>query len=631
MDFVWITPNKDCKNISVTIEKIYMGLKKEEFDDDENNYTIDTPILSESIYREIVQNISMKNNNNNNDNNKSFQFLKFNKQTNTLKKVDKKNLLRFSKTICPLCHYSNCVDCTKTKFRNYMKRYNNIFLNSKSNKKKSFITTTTTTFPRYIKCYNCQNIFLTIRKYKLFNCIGYECSTCEKKYSQMYNEFVKYNDIISNKLTTYPLRNLLNIHYGDDDYSIIKSRKKKIQYIYESFFTENVKKELRYNYQTLYYHLKVKKKDNGEIILIPPLAFFVDMNKPSSFYLKLLDNNDPLNVKSQYGSVNSRAQGGKNSIFRNTCLNKRYLGSARLVIVPRQSLLPHECILPKKVYEDLNCPKHVLCHRYPTLDIRSLTYHRVVGFWSYPSLAISTAIVSGNNADFDGDCLHVIPVTNIVSQAEIIFLCHPMWNMVVGQNQLRINFDHDEIETIYSQFGLTRHQIHDFIYNIAKTKNNLFAYQIFCYLKRYCEWVWTFQGSVSSISFRDFLEIIITEEEEYDKFINHIFPERISPNNGIKKLIDSQASRFSINHVWQMFGYINEEAKDRGGFLKGMSKSNFIQMARLSRLAMIKDIAYHGYSQIKLTHCTKSIVTGYDQRLYTTDDLLVAMDVADLF
>ena len=356
------------------------------------------------------------------------------------------------------------------------------------------------------------------------------------------------------------------------------------------------------------------------------------MNKPISFYLKLLDkeNNNPLDVKSQYGSVNSRAQGGKNSIFRNTCLNKRYLGSARLVIVPRQSLLPHECILPKSIYESLNCPKHVLCHRYPTLDIRSMTYHHVVGVWSYPSLAISTAIVSGNNADFDGDCLHVIPATNIMSQAELIFLCHPMRNMIAAPNQLRINFDHDEIETIYSQFGLTRHQIHNIIYKIAKTKDQLFAYQIFCYLKRYCEWVWTFQG-VSTVTFNDFLEIVDEKEVDYDEFIERVYPDDISPNNGIKKLIDSQASRFSINHVWQMFGYINEEAKDKGGFLKGMSKSNFIQMACLSRLAMIKDVAYHGYSQIKLTHCTKSIITGYDKRLYTTDDLLVAKAVGDVY
>lgn len=602
MNFAWITPNKNNRNISITVDTIYLGIKKE------NTFVIETPIISESIYKEIIQYLNIANIKNNNTS--TFQFLKFNKQTNMLKKVDKKKILRFSRTICPVCNFSTCIECTKTKFRNYMKRYNRIFNTNNNN-----------SFPRYIKCHRCHNVFSTKRKYKLFHCVGYECVGCDKKYSQIYNEFVTYNN--KNKIITYPLRNVLNKHYGD---VTTLSRQKKIQYIYEQFFSEEIKKQLRNDYQTLYYHLKVKREDSGNIVIIPPLAFFLDMNKPVSFYLKLLDIN-PLDVKSQYGSVNSRAQGGKNSMYRNTCLNKRYLGSARLVIVPRQSLLPHECILPKLIYEALNCPKHVLCHRYPTLDIRSMTYHRVIGVWSYPTLAISTAIVSGNNADFDGDCIHVIPATNIMSQAELIFLCHPMRNMIV-QNQLRINFDHDEIETIFSYFGLTHHQIHNFIYKIAKSNNQLFAYELFCSLKRFCEWIWTFQG-VSTITFNDFLEIIDEKDVDYDDFIKRI--SHISPNNGLKKLIDSQASRFSINHVWQIFGYINEEAKDKGGFLKGMSKSNFIQMARLSRLAMIKDVGYHGYSQIKLNHCTKSIISAYDQRLYTTDNLLVATDISDIY
>ena len=604
MNFAWITPNK--KNITITIDRIYLGIKEEIHG---NNFTIDTPIISESIYKEIIQYLNINNIKLNNNNSNNFQFLKFNKQTQMLKKVDKKKLLRFSRTICPLCNFSTCIECTKTKFKNYMKRYNRIFNNNNS-------------FPRYIKCHHCRNVFSTVRKYRLFHCVGYECMGCEKKYQLSYNEFFIYN-YNYNKINTYPLRNMLNIHYGD---VTTLSRQKKIQYIYEQFFNEEIKKQLRFDFQTLYYHLKVRKEKSGDIVVVPPLAFFLDMNKPISFYLKLLDIN-PLDIKSQYGSVNSRSQGGKNSIFRNTCLNKRYLGSARLVIVPRQSLLPHECILPKSIYEALNCPKHVLCHRYPTLDIRSMTYHRVVGVWSYPSLAISTAIVSGNNADFDGDCVHVIPATNIMSQAELIFLCHPMRNMIV-QNQLRINFDHDEIETIFSYFGLTHHQIHDFIYKIAKSNNQIFAYNLFCSLKRFCEWVWTFQG-VSTITFNDFLEIIDEKDVDYDDFIERV--SHISPNNGIKKLIESEASRFSINHVWQMFGYINEEAKDKGGFLKGMSKPNFIRMARLSRLAMIKDVAYHGYSQIKLTHCTKSIIAAYDGRLYTTDNLLVATDINDIY
>ena len=199
-------------------------------------------------------------------------------------------------------------------------------------------------------------------------------------------------------------------------------------------------------------------------------------------------------------------------------------------------------------------------------------------------------------------------------------------------SQTVAHFDHDEIETIYSHFGLDRQQIHNLIYTIATNQSSEVAYKLFCSLKRYCEWVWTFQG-VTTITFNDFLEIITKNDNniDFNKFVENIFPLHIHPNNGIKKIIQSHASRFSVNHLWQMFGYINEEAKDIGGFLGGMSKSSFIQMARLSRLAMIKDVSYYGYSQIKLTHCTKSILVNYDQRLYSTDGILVATRVDDIY
>ena len=263
-----------------------------------------------------------------------------------------------------------------------------------------------------------------------------------------------------------------------------------------------------------------------------------------------------------------------------------------------------------------------------------MTYHEVVGTWSYPSLAISTAIVSGNNADFDGDCIHVIPATNLMSRAELVYLCHPRYNMIV-QNQLRVKFDHDEIETLYSVFGLTGDAIHAVIRDLAVTTSSEDAYKLFCDLKRYCKWVWDFQG-VATITFKDFLDISAyfrDDEEclEYAEFVRKVFPDSISPDNGIKKLINSRASRFSVDHLWQIFGYINEDAKERGGFLKGMTKADFITMAPLSRSAMIKDVAYYGYSQIKLTHCTKSIFMAYDGRLYTSDNILVATNIKDVY
>ena len=662
MQFKWILPNNSFKNISITIEKIYLGINDEDInnDDEDNNnkiknndksnsinnnnnfYNIPTVTISEKIYREIIQYLNVNHifsNNNINNNNNNFQYLKFNTKTQTLKKVEKKNLLRFSLTICPVCQYSTCIECTKNKYKKYMKSYYQHF----KNYPKKAITTQTmykgVDYPRYIKCFNCYNIFSTRKiNYKLIKCLGFQCKSCEKKYDALYREFLTFyygnnnNNNDDDLNYYYPLKSILNKHYGD---VTTICRKKKIQYIYECYLSQDAKKELNYNYNNLYYHLKVKKANSDKLVIIPPLAFFTDMNKPTSFFIKLLDdeneNDCHLDVKSQYGSVNSRSQGGKNSIFRNTCLNKRYTGSARVVIVPRQFLLPHQCILPAIIFKALNCPKHVLLHRYPTLDIRSMTYHEVIKVWSYPSVAISTAIVSGNNADFDGDCIHVIPATNIMTQAELIYLCHPMRNMIV-QGQLRINFDHDEIETIYSHFGLNRQQIHKLIYDVVCNEGDEIGYHLFCSLKRYCEWVWTLLG-VATVTFNDFLEIIKANcgNVDYHHFINDIFPNHIDSNNGIKKLIQSKASRFSVSHLWQIFGYINEEAKDNGGFLNGMRKESTIQMARLSRLGMIKDVSYYGYGEIKLIHCTLPIILNYNNKVYTSDGILVATNVKDVY
>ena len=94
-------------------------------------------------------------------------------------------------------------------------------------------------------------------------------------------------------------------------------------------------------------------------------------------------------------------------------------------------------------------------------------------------------------------------------------------------------------------------------------------------------------------------------------------------------MIESGASRFSIDHLWQIFGEINQAAKN--GFLAGMTRSQFINMAIMSRLAMVKDVGYHGYNHIKLTHCTKTIVIGYDNKIYTTDGILIANKLDDIF
>ena len=592
------------RNITASLNEIYIGrshqeIKMEEEEDGGRGITkgkydyvqIEIPVISTNTFKEIIS----LNFNKTKKVSSHFKYLKLSRQTGLLKKSDAKNLIHFALSICPACKFSN--NCQKK----------GSSCHKKTGKKS---------LSNFIKCQRCGNIFqtrhnaITFENYEssIFqNCEGWSCRDCETIYKNQYADFLNY------------LRRVKS--YNGNDCGI--SLKHSLQRIFNEL-SDTAKAEMNYSPKLLYYSVKVQ----GVNKVIPPIAFLIETNKPASFYDKLF-NLDALDVKTNYGSVNSRCQGGKNSIFRNNCLNKRYVISGRLVIVPRYQLQPHQCIMPDILYRRLNCPKHVLGHRYPTLDIRSMVYLEVVSTWEYPCLAISTAIVHGMNADFDGDCLHVIPANNIPSQAELLYLCHPMYNMIV-QNRLRVQFDHDEIQTIYSEFGLNSKDIHKALLELVRKTSSPYAYNSFCNMRSYCHWVWEYK-SIPAVSFKDFTEICEFFDEEnvdYLKFINNIYPQ-IKPHNAIKEIINSQSSRFSIDHLWQIFGEISQDSKT--GFLEGLTKSAFIKLARVSRSAIVKDVGLYGYSHIKLTHCTKSLVVGYDGHVYSTDGVLVSRNVSDIF
>lgn len=613
------------RNVTASINSVSLG------DDGENKhiYRIKTPVISLNTYREIV-NIAVGSGNKKKDNNNNtsfdFKYFKLSKQTGDLKKSDIKNIVNFALSICPACQYSNCLYCGKrAKFRKYMKKYTEIFKEKKRN------------YPKFMRCFYCGNIFRTryteidydnYRSIPFPSCAGWQCVDCKCAYDNPYSEFLNY--------LTHSKRqrqnNTANHHHKSDTTTTTTALKTRLGVIYNSL-SDEARDEIGNDNSSFFYYSFYVDDDNGT--LIPPLAFFIDTNKPAAFYEKLLhlSPSDVLDIKTKYGSVNTRSQGGKNCIFRSHGLNKRYVESGRLVIVPRRQLQPHQCLLPDILYRRLNCPKHIIGHRYPTLDIRSMAYLEVVGVWQYPCLAISTAIVYGMHGDFDGDCLHVIPAHNFSSQAELVHLAHPKYNMIV-QKQLRVKFDHDEVQTIYSEFGLDSNEIHNAIHALVKEKSSPFAYGVFCNLRNYCHWVWE-NKSIPTITFGDFNEIqrLFNEEKkeqdtDYLTFLNRIFP-AVKPHNGMKEIINAKSSRFSVDHLWQIFGEINADA--RTGFLRGLTKEAFIKMAIISRNAMVKDVGYLGYNHIKLAHCTKTFTVGHDGYVYTSDGILVARNIEDVY
>ena len=610
----------------------------------------------------------------------NFKFLKFT-QKNEVTRACLKKIARVSSSVCPKCRHVNCWRCCGG-------------LSAKKKKKDDTGKKCIIVESVLMSCFNCHNVFRAravdenslSEKLRIYAIRGFQSKKCQLMYKDIYKEFSRYikwkrkmdkryhyelhNKSNNKKLLSlynaltpeskkdlkyrpdnlnYCLRvSLVDDNNNNNDYDDVKKKREKRGMDEDDDKKaeeeeENEEKERgekgenkrdnnrgggnNNNSVSGGGDKKKKRKKNKEMIkIIPPMIFFLNRRKTMSFFKKMLTVDSTMAIKTRYGSVFSRGSGGKTNIFRTMCCNRRHVLSARIVIVPRYQLKPHECILPFSIFCRLGCPKFVLCHRYPTLDLKSMTFHSVRGTWQYPSMAISTSIVAGNNADFDGDCLHVIPATSLISQSELFCLLHPAYN-VICQDKLRVMFDHDERQTLYSLFGLDANEIHDGLRAMAENEGSQKTYEYFCKLKSLCNFTWQTK-TINTISCKDFLDMIPRRPMSYIKYRNDYYAKKIPNHNGIKEMIESKASRFSFDHAWQLFGEISQDAPV--GFLSGMEKNQFIKVAKGVRNNLVSEISLYGYTIIKLTHCTKSITIGYDGRVYTTDGVLVALNVKDL-
>lgn len=645
--YKWLMPIRGYKNTSLNIEKAFMGKKVSQLGQKQQSYyTIKPLTISLETYDDIVLNIcnikskstnfesNMKGKQNIGNENISYKYIRISKLTNQLVKTDLKYFIAFSQSICPSCYFVNCVICIdRNKFKRYMSNYKVLTRNLNDS------------YPRFIKCSQCHLIFkpheellssvfpnansvqglsnAIFRYLKVRNRIfrpttgGWQCKACQTKYEHSYAEFRIYlNHIWQGNSSSKADNN--NTH---DKFLFRNPR-----ILFERLTTQS-QFELRNDPNELNYSVHIKLS-NGIHRLIPPLAFLMNHQRSLPFYKKLIS--DPSvnmsKVKTSYGSVLSRMKSGKFSSIRQHGHNKRYIGSARVIITPCNELEPDECILPISVWRRLDCPRYVLAHRYPTLDDRNFTLHRVKAFWIYPVMAIPTSIVHGNHADFDGDAMQVIPVShNVASEAEAVILFHPRTNFVLP-GSLRLAFDHDEILMLYYLYGLNRNEIHGALYRLAITESSSRAYDIFIHLRKICHKI-TKTQKVFSISYNDLLQFIRQPTPSYVDFVEKIFPS-VSNNNTIKCMIQSESSRFSIDHLWQIVGKINERAHQ--SFLEGMNRQSFIKMAQLSRDASNKDIALYGYAYIKLLYCTCLLICGYDGRIYTPRGILAADCLEDI-
>lgn len=618
----WIYQNK---NVTHYLKNIYLG-KPQKRKKGEKLYTYYPPIISEKTYHEIIgiikQILKKKKGKVTKKKKKPiidhphYDYLRISKLTNKLIKSQWRTLVKCAFHICPDCKLANFCTC-------------------KNNNNNDAI----------IKCAQCHLAFMTnvntdsvniFNKKLSLSTANWKCKKCERKWSKVYIEFSTVY------LPTIFRSNINNDITKEDETDNIERQ------IY-SCLSSIARKELRYKSSALSYSIRIRKKDENNkkiVITIPPFIFLLsggiitgvdgnddenttcrsNITPPSSFtsvasinmYNKILNQQiSSSTVKTAFNAtVLERMEKGKYSAVRQYCHNKRYVNSGRAIIVPCSYLdKPDQCILPVSMFSRMGGPQLVLAHRYPTLSIRNFTVHRVVGTWSYPVVGIATSVVRGHNADFDGDAMQIIPLTNPASIAEALTMLHPANNMMIpatgssGGNisdRLRLTFDHDEILILYTLFGINGQRIHEALARLALAESSQRAYQVFCRLRRLARRAAVIHhSSVFGITYGH-LSSLLNNNSDSD--------------NTFHRIIKARSCRFSLDHLWQVKTFLS----------KGMDKHEFIRMAKISRLALIKDIAFAGYGYIKLLYCTRTLVVGYDKCVYTLTGNLVTRNVQDL-
>lgn len=593
-----------------------------------DQYTVDPTYISECTFREIVAivcntvNKNRKNSSTNNTGEKKEKrekrkiqsvpvpssVLRFSKVTGNIVKSQLRQLLLCGAAICPDCGTANCIIC----------KHKHV--------------------PQHITCTGCGVTYIPRKSISLdrklfFPCTSWQCFKCKYHLAEIYKEFLEYlADIDNNQQGNNQLGNHqqgTDIHIKVAGSMTQKIVTPKAAAIYQ-FLSPKARDDLNNDPCNLSYSLKIRETG----ITIPPITFLADYQRSIHFYQRFLSPDVPQapgNVKTTFGTVLERMERGKNTAVRQFSHNTRYVKSGRAIIVPYNRLEPDECILPISMWRRLECPRIILAHRYPTLNDRNFTVHSVIGTWIYPVLGIPTSIVHGHNADFDGDAMQIIPLTNPMSEIEARILFHPSYNMIVaaprGQKRLRLMFDHDEILTLYNLFGINGDDMHAALYDLAQAESSENAYNCFCRLRHLCQRVWECHV-VYPITYGHVLELFTAgnrSASSYNRFVETYYP-LISDTNTIKRIVSSRSSRFSLDHVWQLIGIINIHAPS-SNFLGGMTRRDFVNLAKMSRLALIRDIAYAGYGYLKLLYCTRTLVLAYDGRIYTLDGELVVDNI----
>lgn len=475
-----------------------------------------------------------------------------------LDKIPKSLQLRLCK-VCPCCMFLHCA-CKKS-----------------------------TNMKHTIKCKNCGTSFLQTElssKYKLRNWsqIKYFCKECKSKFCQILSNFVNNRVIKSNILNSATKINILKF---------FESFKYRIQ----------VKEDNLTFPASFFWSSNVTMCNNILKMLKQKKTYIPNQNKNRKTKNCLV-----LDIKPDPISFIGR---GKINCFRKYLLNKRTFNSSRSVIIPAPFLKTNETILNKQIWTRMGCPAYVLGIRYPVIDTRAFCFFKVKNTWDLPVIGIPPTITDSTVLDYDGDALNVYSIKRSTTIDECNKLLNPV-NSFVSMGEIRVNLTHDELETLYNLFGISRISIYNLLFKNYLLFGSQTAFTMFENLRQSLMVLNTLvKSTVSYELFSRLLEIFLVHQLDLDTFKTVWKSHSFTKNCIFSRYIGSNADRWKFETLSQMVMY-----------LKGMSKIQYIVESFQCRTALSKaGVEITGYITHKLSYILHELWLNHDLLICYNDRL----------
>lgn len=342
---------------------------------------------------------------------------------------------------------------------------------------------------------------------------------------------------------------------------------------------------------------------------------------------KLLHNNKPYDSKQKL-QVNIKPDPssfigqGKNNCFRKILLSKKSHFSARSVVIPAPNCKTNEIILNKKIWACMNYPKYVLAIRYPVLDTRAFTFHKVKHFWDAPVVGLPTSITEKNNVDFDGDTLNIYAINSCMSISECFFLINPEFSFV-AMGEIRPNLTHEQLEMMYNFFKIKKQNLYNWLYIKYLLNNSYTALTVFENLRHgLVKLSSVVKPTFTYLEFYNILKIFLLQSYDEDNFIIEWGKNKTTCNSLFNHYMISNSNRFNKRHL-----HLTVKC------LRGLNKIEYLQESFSSRSILSKSgVEIMGYSTHKLSYVLPELfynngnvyygldIIAYEnfRRLYTT-------------